>query len=494
MTAMPKSPADLLVVRKPLTLSSVPEGAEGFVVADLARAWAARPNVPARDLLVICRDGTSMAALSRALAFFAPEVEVATVPAWDCLPYDRASPHTGIVAERMAAMSRLAAGPRKEPLIVLTTVNAAVQRVPARELVAKQSLIAAPGNAIPMDRIIAWLELNGFLRASTVREPGEYAVRGGILDLFAPGMDLPVRLDFFGDTLEIDPQLRCGNPAQRRPAARPQAGAGRRIPAHQGDDPPVPPGLPRPLRRAAARRPALCGGERRPAPHGHGALAAAVPRAARDAVRLLAGCADRARAARRGRRRRTPDSDRRLLRGTPRAARRGRAALPSVAAGCALPGRSRMARTAGARRAGAPDAVRRPRDVRGRRRHRRPPGPQFRRRAGRAEPQPVRRRHRPRAGPAGRWQARRRRVLERGRARAHEPRAGRPWAAQSRAGGVVGGSAGAAEAGRRPRRARAGVPGSRPRASRSSASRTFWATGWCGRVAPAGAPSISSPR
>ena len=70
MTAMPKSPADLLVVRKPLTLSSVPEGAEGFVVADLARAWAARPNVPARDLLVICRDESSMAALSRALAFF----------------------------------------------------------------------------------------------------------------------------------------------------------------------------------------------------------------------------------------------------------------------------------------------------------------------------------------------------------------------------------------------------------------------------------------
>src|SRR3974390_3747644 len=53
-----------------------------------------------------------------------------------------------------------------------------------------------------MASIVSWLELNGFSRASTVREPGEYAVRGGILDLFAPGMDMPVRLDFFGDALE----------------------------------------------------------------------------------------------------------------------------------------------------------------------------------------------------------------------------------------------------------------------------------------------------
>ena len=58
-----------------------------------------------------------------------------------------------------------------------------------------------------MSGITHWLELNGFNRASTVREPGDYAVRGGIIDLFAPGMGDPVRLDFFGDSLGIDPQL-----------------------------------------------------------------------------------------------------------------------------------------------------------------------------------------------------------------------------------------------------------------------------------------------
>ena len=86
---------------------------------------------------------------------------------------------------------------------MLTTVNAAVQRVPARDVVAAQALSVAPGNVVPMDSVIAWLEHNGYSRASTVREAGEYAVRGGILDLFPAGLDLPVRFDYFGDALEL---------------------------------------------------------------------------------------------------------------------------------------------------------------------------------------------------------------------------------------------------------------------------------------------------
>ncbi len=102
---------------------------------------------------------------------------------------------------------------REHPAVLLTTVNAALQRVPARELLAKQSLSAAPGNILPMAGITAWLDLNGFNRASTVREAGDYAVRGGIVDLFAPGMDEPVRLDFFGDTLEL---IRSFDPETQR--------------------------------------------------------------------------------------------------------------------------------------------------------------------------------------------------------------------------------------------------------------------------------------
>ena len=198
-----KSPAELLVPGRALTLAGVADGAEGLIVADLARAVAARPHAPATSLMVICRDGPRMAQLARALSFFAPEIEINEFPAWDCLPYDRVSPHAGIVAQRMTALSRLAhLKGRERPGVVLTTVNAALQRVPPHSLVAAQALSAAPGNMLAMDGVTRWLELNGYNRTSTVREPGDYAVRGGIVDLYPPGMGDPVRLDFFGDTLE----------------------------------------------------------------------------------------------------------------------------------------------------------------------------------------------------------------------------------------------------------------------------------------------------
>ncbi len=144
-----------------------------------------------------------MAQLARALDFFAPDLAVMQFPAWDCQPYDRVSPHGGILAQRLTTLARLSRLKGSEkPLIVLTTVNAIVQRVPARDVVAAQALSVAPGHRVPMDSIAAWLEHNGYNRVSTVREPGEYAVRGGILDLFPAGLDQPVRFDFFGDTLE----------------------------------------------------------------------------------------------------------------------------------------------------------------------------------------------------------------------------------------------------------------------------------------------------
>jgi transcription-repair coupling factor (superfamily II helicase) len=213
-----QSPAGLLQAARPLTLASVADGAEGLVLADLARAVAAQAGAPATSLLVVCRDGARMAQLSRALAFFAPDIATLEFPAWDCQPYDRVSPHPGIAAERMTALSRLAhlkaqSGPQSRPSVLLATVNAAVQRVPARVRVAGQALSAAPGNMLAMDGIVRWLELNGYVRASTVREAGEYAVRGGIIDLFPPGVPDPVRLDFFGDTLE---SIRAFDPESQR--------------------------------------------------------------------------------------------------------------------------------------------------------------------------------------------------------------------------------------------------------------------------------------
>jgi transcription-repair coupling factor (superfamily II helicase) len=216
MTKSPaaKSPAERLKPGRVLNLAGVADGAEARVVADLARAVASGANPPAVSAAVVCRDGSRMAALSRALVFFAPDIEVLEFPAWDCLPYDRVSPHPAAVAQRMMTLARLArVTGRAHPAVLLTTVNAVLQRVPERALIAKQSLSAAPGNVLPMAGITQWLELNGFNRAATVREAGDYAVRGGIIDLFAPGRDAPVRLDFFGDTLET---IRSFDPETQR--------------------------------------------------------------------------------------------------------------------------------------------------------------------------------------------------------------------------------------------------------------------------------------
>ncbi|TCT00995.1 transcription-repair coupling factor [Aquabacter spiritensis] len=203
-----------------LTLSRVPDGMEGLVVGDLARTLAARATAPWPSLAVICRDGQRMAALQRGLAFFAPEIEVHTFPSWDCLPYDRASPNGAIVAQRMTTLARLARVKGGAAAVVLTTINAMVQRVPAKALVQVQSLSAAPGNAIALDGVAEWAERNGYLRTPTVRDTGEYAVRGGLVDLFPPGLPQPVRLDFFGDTLE---SIRSFDPETQRSSGQMRA-------------------------------------------------------------------------------------------------------------------------------------------------------------------------------------------------------------------------------------------------------------------------------
>ena len=179
-------------------LAGVPEALEARVIAGLATGGAGA------RVLHIARDDARLARLVEGLAFFAPELSVLRLPAWDCLPYDRVSPASDIVAERVDTMTRLANGDASAecPAVVLTTVSAALQRLPARAVWREASFDAAPGEPIDLDRLTAFLVRNGYQRASTVREPGEFAIRGGIVDLFPPGPDRPVRLDLFGDTLE----------------------------------------------------------------------------------------------------------------------------------------------------------------------------------------------------------------------------------------------------------------------------------------------------
>ncbi|WP_051881767.1 transcription-repair coupling factor [Parvularcula oceani] len=178
-----------------ITVHGAPEGADALAVAEAARHHDG-------VTFVIARDASRAAAMAAGARFFAPNVPVLQLPAWDCLPYDRMSPSPEVVARRMAALSALANRKAGMPLVVVTTVNAATQRVPARGMIETASFSAKPGGTVETDDLIAYLGANGYARASTVREPGDYAVRGGLIDLFPPGAAEPLRLDFFGDTLE----------------------------------------------------------------------------------------------------------------------------------------------------------------------------------------------------------------------------------------------------------------------------------------------------
>lgn len=164
----------------------------------------------------VCVDDHSMSEIQELLKFFAADLEILEFPAWDCLPYDRVSPNAEIMGKRVACLSALIARARsdiRKPLLILTTVNGFVQKVPPRSSLEQSSLSVKPGQRIAPDDLVAFLSGNGFERTDTVREAGEFAVRGGIVDLFPPQYEQPIRIDFFGD--EVD-SLKCFDPASQR--------------------------------------------------------------------------------------------------------------------------------------------------------------------------------------------------------------------------------------------------------------------------------------
>jgi transcription-repair coupling factor (superfamily II helicase) len=198
-----------------VTLCRAPEGYDAFVVAELARSFARAGEQRAAALVFVARDGLRAQSFIDALGFAAPEIEALYLPSWDCQPYDRVSPNAAVSAQRMTALARLAGarGALERPRALVVTVNALAQRVPPLKHVASAALSAAPGNSVRMEDLALWLETNGYGRASTVRDVGDYATRGGILDLFPPGAPVPIRLDFFGDTLE---SIRAFDPETQR--------------------------------------------------------------------------------------------------------------------------------------------------------------------------------------------------------------------------------------------------------------------------------------
>ncbi|WP_171207357.1 MULTISPECIES: transcription-repair coupling factor [unclassified Ruegeria] len=177
-----------------VTVGGAPEGYDAqLVLKEIARSGG--------PVCHISRDDKRMEAMRAALAFFAPDLPVFVFPGWDCLPYDRVSPNAEIAAARVATLAALV-HQMPSQFVLLTTLNAATQRVPAREVLREAAFTARVDQRVNEDALRKFLVRMGFTQSPTVMEPGDYAIRGGIIDIFPPGESGPVRLDLFGDVLD----------------------------------------------------------------------------------------------------------------------------------------------------------------------------------------------------------------------------------------------------------------------------------------------------
>ena len=177
-----------------ITLGGAPEG---FDASLLLKEVAARGG----PVVHVALDDRRMASMADAVRFFDPAMPVLQFPAWDCLAYDRVSPNADVSATRMATLAALVHG-MPERFILLTTVNAVTQRVPARDVLREAAFSARVGSRIDEAALRSFLVRMGFSQSHSVTEPGDYAVRGGIIDIYPPGEGGPVRLDLFGDVLD----------------------------------------------------------------------------------------------------------------------------------------------------------------------------------------------------------------------------------------------------------------------------------------------------
>jgi len=199
----------ILKASEQLTLAGAPAGFLPWLMADLARAAKGRA-------VFIAPDETAMRAMADTAHYFAPEIDIVTFPAWDCLPYDRASPSLRAQSERLAALAALQ---RKSdrPQLLVTTATAVTQRTLTPFRVRQLAATLAPGERIDRDALAELLHANGYVRTDTVHEAGEYAVRGGLVDLFPSGEAMALRLDFFGDEIET---VRQFSPDDQRTTAQ----------------------------------------------------------------------------------------------------------------------------------------------------------------------------------------------------------------------------------------------------------------------------------
>ncbi len=197
-----------LASKEEVILTNAVDGSQFFTLAELAKH---HPS----PILYITIDDIHMENAIEGLGFFFPEITTLPLPAWDCIPYDRVSPNNLVVSERINSLSQIAH--INGAAIIVTTINAVIQKLLPRSLLAESVFNAGIGDTVKHATLSDFLVKNGYIHTSTVSEAGEFCIRGNIVDICPSGSDMGYRLDFFGDeiesirTFDLLSQISAGN-------------------------------------------------------------------------------------------------------------------------------------------------------------------------------------------------------------------------------------------------------------------------------------------
>src|SRR6478672_626768 len=191
---------------KRFALPRPPGSADALLLARFAEKERARGSL----LAVFSAEPADAQRLADEIAFFAPTLRVAVFPDWETLPYDTFSPHEDLISERLATLWRIRRG---DVDIVLMPATTALVRLAPPSFIAGTTFHFRQKQRLDEAALKAQLTLAGYAHVSQVVSPGEYAVRGGLIDLFPMGSSVPYRVDLFGD--EID-SIRTFDPDTQR--------------------------------------------------------------------------------------------------------------------------------------------------------------------------------------------------------------------------------------------------------------------------------------
>ena len=162
----------------------------------LARAVDAAANEP---LLVLTADAADAERIAIEIQWFAPSLRVCRLPDWETLPYDHFSPHPDLVSERISTLYRFS---RADFDVGIVPVTTAMSRLAPREYLAGRAFFLRVKTALDLERFRNDLSFAGYASVKQVMAPGEYAIRGGLIDLFPMGSTIPYRIDLLGDEIE----------------------------------------------------------------------------------------------------------------------------------------------------------------------------------------------------------------------------------------------------------------------------------------------------